>query len=874
VPILGDIVASGRIAHDPSFHYPIQKALRLANRYDSALDCDTDGLLETLDDFLEVLPSYTIVVDALDEINADGVGKLLDYLCKVGSRKCSRVIVMSRRGCFPEETFTGTTQISMSEDVVKPEIERFIEHEIEQLCDRRPGLRGLKSKIASTISDACKGIFLLASFMLDDLREAATVNEIEARLKNFPSKLKDFYRQQLNAVGKTLDKAQRAIRDRVFLVLLTKLEPLTTNTISAILALNTESNCTDQRDLLLYTAFDIARICAPFLCVENDQLTFVHSTAREFLATRVATHDNPNEYLALKCLSKLSERQYQQWQYAARLLRKNLVPLKVAAEKSESTLEISEFYRYACLYWQEHVSALPRPLDAILTKLHDFLLRTEFVSASETLLQLKANSGMGSLIQVRSTLGKWYEALPREKKDKVPMNEFYVTAQENLNRTLEEESGDIELQYLPFVRLGQYFNVGGRTNADFQKAISYKEIVAVAYEKAFGPRNPATLRAKTAVAKELFAQKRFDEAERELREIARIQQEVLGEDDQDYFLTLLLLGAAEQSVAKFELSIATFTRAADGFRRLAGAEDLNALVTQMAKGQSFERVARYEDAYQLYKKLQEIWLRAGDLKHPFSSMLNTSIGSACRQLRRFPESEDVLLKALFERERIFGIENIFYIDSILQLAALYYERRRGHEGLEFLELLSSTKTLEMEFERKCQLTHIRALIDIRADRVKRAILALSELLNEVSGDGRDRNNRELLWARITLADSLRRCGNDDEASMVFSDLVKPQVEDGRFDQDIFNDTGHLFSLSLADEPETPAQLALAEAALRLVRDANPEEAEHLLRRNNLQWQREADFWVLQGGPVADTASMSGISGNQNSNDMVGVEVHT
>jgi hypothetical protein len=289
----------------------------------------------------------------------------------------------------------------------------------------------------------------------------------------------------------------------VFLVLLTKLEPLTTNTISAILALNTESNCTDQRDLLLYTAFDIARICAPFLCVENDQLTFVHSTAREFLATRVATHDNPNDYLALKCLSKLSERQYQQWQYAARLLRKNLLPLKVAAEKLESTLEISEFYRYACLYWQEHVSALPRPLDAILTKLHDFLLGTEFVSASETLLQLKANSGMGSLIQVRSTLGKWYEALPREQKDKVPMIEFYVTAQENLSRTLEEESGDIELQYLPFVRLGQYFNVGGRTNADFQKAISYKEIVAVAYEKAFGSRNPATLRAKTAVAKEL-----------------------------------------------------------------------------------------------------------------------------------------------------------------------------------------------------------------------------------------------------------------------------------------------------------------------------------------------------------------------------------
>jgi hypothetical protein len=255
-------------------------------------------------------------------------------------------------------------------------------------------------------------------------------------------------------------------------------------------------------------------------------------------------------------------------------------------------------------------------------------------------------------------------------------------------------------------------------------------------------------------------------------------------------------------------------------------------------------------------------------------MLNTSIDSACRQLRRFPESEDVLLKALFERERIFGIENIFYIDSIQQLAALYCESRRGNEGLELLELLSSTKTLEMEFERKRQLTHIRALIDIRADRVKRAILALSELLNEVSGDGWDRNNRELLWARITLADSLRRCGKDDEASMVFSGLVKPQVEDCRFDPDTFNDTGHLFSLSLADEPETPAQLALAKAALRLVRDANPEEAEHLLLRNNLQWQREADFWVLQGGPVADTASMSGLSGNQNSNDMVGVEVHT
>lgn len=132
---------------------------------------------------------------------------------------------------------------------------------------------------------------------------------------------------------------------------------------------------------------------------------------------------------------------------------------------------------------------------------------------------------------------------------------------------------------------------------------------------------------------------------------------------------------------------------------------------------------------------------------------------------------------------------------------------------------------------------------------------MERLLNEATSDGRDENNRELLWVRVTLADVLRYHDKDDEALMLFSDLVAPRASVSLLPATQPANEDHYFPSDLMDEPEPPAQLTLAETAVRLVKDAMPDEADELLREAGLQWRRKKDFWVLEGGPLTDTASM-------------------
>jgi len=88
--------------------------------------------------------------------------------------------------------------------------------------------------------------------------------------------------------------------------------------------------------------------------------------------------------------------------------------------------------------------------------------------------------------------------------------------------------------------------------------------------------------------------------------------------------------------------------------------------------------------------------------------------------------------------------------------------------------------------------------------------------------------------------------------MLFSEIVKPVQDD--------SNTPPLPDLE--DEPEPPAQLATAEEALRLVKGHDQRGAEELLKKNKLQWVRQKDFWIRQGGPPTDTAWIKPVNRSQ------------
>jgi tetratricopeptide (TPR) repeat protein len=473
------------------------------------------------------------------------------------------------------------------------------------------------------------------------------------------------------------------------------------------------------------------------------------------------------------------------------------------------------------------------------------------------LFQLKPNSGVGAHVQIRTLLQEWLDTFPPERRPKIPMESFFVKPHEQLKDEFNDKAGDKILPYLPLIRLGQYFNVGGRNNKEHRRAYQYKMAVAEGFEDVLGYRHPLTLRARTEVFKEYFYQKRFGEAEHGLAEIVEAQREVIGEDDIDFYFTLQLLGSVQLCITDFEQSIATLGEAADGFRRLSGKDYLYTLQTEFYIGLALERTPRLAEADDIYQRLIQVFIPDGGASHPFSLMLKTALGSVLRKLGRYTEAEDVLIESFNARRALFTNEDVITIDSALQLAALFYESERGGEGTGYLDFVSQTEIVNDEFERHCQEQHIRALIAFGTGSFSEPIAALQRLLSTVSGDGRDKNNRELQWARITLADALRQAGNDDDALMVFSNLVTPLADENvplnKVEESV------TFPSTMAEEPESRGQLELAEKALRLVKAAEPEKAELLLRDNGLKWLRKADFWALAGGPITDTASMSGLN---------------
>ncbi len=860
VTVLTKLFDNEELQQDDRF-LPIRETVTcLARQFNSGLECPQGILLGVLDSLLALIPSFALLIDSLDErcdspqdrVNDSQL--LLRYIQKISLRKGVRVVLFCRPGTFSEDVFGNSCRVCMDEACTRLDIRRFVEQEIERHNHQNPSLVGLRDDIITRISRDCHGMFLWANLMMANLCTAQTANEMSKRLHEFPLALTEIYQQQLNRIHARLGDDQKKRQHQIFLMLAGVHTTLSIHDISDILALDTNTNVTHEGEKLNNPAVAILDLCHPLVTLVRDQVQFVHASAKEFVLQSLLTKEDSDAFLARKCMSKLSQPQYRVWTYPAKLLRQNLLSGLAGTDSPEKAWKESVFYEYACLHWPDHVTALASPSDELLSKVSAFILCNEFVTWSEVLFQLKPNATIGPHIQVRARLMDWHRKLDAQKKSRVPVHDFFVKAHESIFTEFMEKGEDITLIYLPYVRLGQYFNVGGQSAADFQKAYAYKMAVVERYEVVLGRRNPLTLRSKTELLKEFFFQKRFDEAERGLEEVAEIQREVVGDDVLDYFLTRQLLGSAQYSVTKFDPAFNTYTEVAHGFRSLSGQNDMRALVSEMCSGWALERTPSPEEAYRIYDRLLSTWVPLGGADHPFSLMLKTSFGSVCRKLARYRESKVMLLEALTARKALFTIQNQTTVDSVLQLAALLWDSRHGQKVLEYLELIWDSSVLEKDFERRCQAEHMRALVQFEAGSYERPKAVLEQLLYEASGSDRNLHNRELLWIRITLADVLREHGEEDQALMVFSDLVRQRSVAIRLSAPL-TDIGYRFPSSLIDEPEPPSQLAIAERALRLVREARAEEAEDLLDQNRLRWRRKQDFWVIQGGPLTDTASL-------------------
>jgi tetratricopeptide (TPR) repeat protein len=842
ISLLWQLFRNQEVAGHPEFASFLRSFRPLLNTHQDARHCQVESLLCLLTRALELAGKFLIVVDALDECIEDAE-ILQDYLYKVGCQPDSRLIVSARDKFFSQDSNIAISLFRLDRNIIEPDIVRFLEYRVRG----NPKFTPKRADILKTIQERSQGIFLLARLLIDDLGTAESVNEQIEKMNLFGDRVSDEYQRQFCEHEKKLLENQRRRRDNILRWLLAARTSPSVQLISEALALNESTGAINEHDIVFEPARDITYLCRPLVEVGGkDHVVFIRSTAKEFLLKDHLTMLESDLFLARKCLIALRQEKYRSSLIPAQLLRKHLLKDTIyRADTTEGLPKGSALYDYATLNFQDHVTELTDPPEDIIANLAGFLLGIEFVSWSEYLLDLTKQSSLGNQIKVYSTLLNWTKQLSASINTKVPIAKYFEVAHATLSASLRDRSGDNILQYLPLVRNGNYFNGGGQSAADWQRAYNYKKKVVAGFTEILGPGSPVTLRYRAALLQEYFWQKRFFEVRQQLIKVAGAQRLLGGAGEADLATTLWLLGLACHSLTRFEEALEKFDEAANGIMSRSGKYDRQYLLVGLYKGHTLEQLLRLDEARVLYGDVKETLTPIVGSANGFTLMCQTAVGAVQRKQRHYKQARKNLLEGWDGRKKIFSIDVNVCLDAAVQVALLYRDDQEGELCLDLLDDVSESTVYQEDFERYCQTQHIRALVAFDKGDFEKPLHDLLQLVHKASGANRKANNRELMWVRETAAEVMRHLGQNDEALMLFSNLVKP-TEEGRGGP--------------SDKPEPLSHLRMAEKAVHLVRQGRTEDAQKLLQDNGLRWIREADFYILsEGGPIADTAIISPIN---------------
>ncbi|KAL3486504.1 hypothetical protein BJX62DRAFT_246728 [Aspergillus germanicus] len=748
--------------------------------------CRLETLLTILDQLLDLLPSFTMIVDAVDECRdiQEPSCPLTDFFLRCGVRHC-----------YALDSMIGASRsIAMDAGVLESDIRIFLMSEIKNL-----GLGGLKDAVLQKASRDGQGMFLWARLMVQHIRGGRSLKSCKKLIDSFPTGLYDAYDRFITDSAEHCTAEDLELRYDILLLLVGTQENLTAAEISTAMAYSPETYELDNEAKLIDAEKRITRVCWPLIEFTSDRrIQFIHGTVKEFLVStptqalsgsrkrstlRLSLEDS-NESLARKTLAALTQELYQTWQYSAKLLQRHLVPGEDPVGELYTVCHQNEFYDYSCRHWQDHLTQLMEPSLVILDLLCRFLRRNAFVAWSETMIDLAQLSSPSAQVAVRATLQEWHKTkLKPALRPRVALSDYFLAPHRELKQELSGHAAHTILPYLPLVRLGEFYNLG----------YEFKKQVVQGYETVLGKCHRLTLGARTNLYQEYLWQTRMCEAREGLQEVSEMQLECVGTGLPDYYITLYYLGAVQYHLTMFQDSHRTLEASTEGLQRLLGETNSKAVQASLFKGYTLEAQGRLNAALSVYDDIYNRWTRVAGENNGISLMTQTAQGSA------LSHSWEV-------RRRLFTLDNNVTVDSGIQFAILC--RDMGDNTGAYDTLMEVMD---------CQIDHVCALIEFDSGR----------RLDEADKGGKDPNNRELLWARISLADVMRAHGEHDDAL-----------------------------IELDEEPESPEQLELAEEALRYIKLYNWDAAAALLKKHSLEWRRTRDFWILQGGPISDSSRMA------------------
>ncbi|PGH06950.1 hypothetical protein AJ80_08082 [Polytolypa hystricis UAMH7299] len=296
-----------------------------------------------------------MVVDALDECQDGDVVDFLKSIVRKGLDHPGKIkwMLTSRPWDGAERVLlAGQDQVQISLDgehnsqSVSGAVEAYITSKMEELSRQHKYGATLKSEIETELTERSEGTFLWVSLVCKAL-ESVCRDDALSTVQSLPPGLHPFYDRVLNQLNEgELAEVQKCMR--LLKAMMTVYRPLKVEEVASVIGL------TDEED----TIRALVDCCASFIRLREDNIEFVHQSARDYLAGEnglsiLDSHGRfGHEEIVLACLSYLSE-----------CLKPNLVdlPRPDATRDSLEALEngpkngILSRVDYAAMFWVSHL---------------------------------------------------------------------------------------------------------------------------------------------------------------------------------------------------------------------------------------------------------------------------------------------------------------------------------------------------------------------------------------------------------------------------------------------------------------------------------------------------------------------------------------
>ncbi|CAI6093041.1 unnamed protein product [Clonostachys chloroleuca] len=792
---------------------------KLVNRYPlGPQECSFEELLGATQHLLRNERDCILILDALDECLTKDVSsqacarKLVQSLHNAMSLSPGRLAIFSRPEPQFHDMLNSALVIQLSCELLLADIIKFSNLEYNQL-----GLYAAeKSSTMDHIKFHSQGSFWWAKLFLEHLANAPDLTSFHRRLDHPIPSVEQFYSAALDETALWMDEDLKSCQENIFTI------TLHARRVLSVLELRDALQLSETRP-----GDVISRICRPLISIQGDFVQFSHPSAREFIESRQCTGvpllghsvSHSHNFIAEICINVLQRKEHAELQAILAYLTRNHDPSKYSADPVTNIG--GDLYNYAARYWHVHLCQAERPSYQLIVAVREFLFSLQFTHWCEY-----STAALGALIGVTGPLDRlkmWKLSLPSRQRAELDLEYCYKYS---YSRLVEACELSMPLhQCLARISLcGHYLNFGL-----IQEHDHLLDITLSILQKHVPLNHPVVLRNKSTIAFSYLRDGKMQEALDIYSALVPLQKEMFGEQSIQFINAQHYCGESQYFMANYEASLVVFHSTVEGFLNTRGSASWSYLAAKLWYGRSLAQLGDVESALRIWKDCLQKRLEDEGPHDEFAVNIRIGLADLLMFVGRSKEALLLVEESLPVIRASRSLTDISRLDVEILLAKIYHKLGMGDHAWKSVEELERSGCLASQFQRSCQVSHLKGLLLAAGGSYSEAMDTLMGVLIQTEPE---QNNLCLLWMRIDLADMIRRKGPDGDkntAAILFDKIVR----------DLSQPRGH----PVREEPDSPRLLKTAEEALKYTRSKQYAMAKEVLAREEVEWMRPSDLWM-------------------------------